>query len=57
MLLHETTAKMAVDNILAGITCKDNIWAINVDDDYHEEIKSADQEKIPKNIIVKPVSA
>ena len=51
------TAKMAVDNILAGITCKDNIWAINVDDDYHEEIKSADQEKIPKNIIVKPVSA
>lgn len=31
------TAKLAVDNIIAGITCKDNIWSINVDDDYHEE--------------------
>ena len=31
------TAKLAVDNIIAGISCKDNIWAINVDDDYHEE--------------------
>lgn len=31
------TAKVAVDNILANITSKDNIWSINVDDDYHEE--------------------
>jgi protoporphyrinogen oxidase len=31
------TAKMAVDNILAGVTSKDNIWSVNVDDDYHEE--------------------
>lgn len=31
------TAKVAVDNILAKITSKDNIWSINVDDDYHEE--------------------
>jgi protoporphyrinogen oxidase len=31
------TAKQAVDNIISGITCKDNIWNINVDDDYHEE--------------------
>lgn len=31
------TAKCAVDNILQGITTKDNIWAINVDDEYHEE--------------------
>lgn len=31
------TAKIAVDNILAGITCKENIWSVNVDDDYHEE--------------------
>lgn len=31
------TAKLAVDNIIAGISCKDNIWSINVDDDYHEE--------------------
>lgn len=32
------TAKMAVDNILAGVTSKANIWAVNVDDDYHEEV-------------------
>ena len=31
------TAKLAVDNIIAGVSCKDNMWAINVDDDYHEE--------------------
>ncbi len=31
------TAKVAVDNILAKITSKYNIWSINVDDDYHEE--------------------
>lgn len=33
------TAKLAVDNILVGITTKDNIWAVNVDDDYHEEAR------------------
>lgn len=33
------TAKMAVDNILAGVTGKANIWAVNVDDDYHEEVR------------------
>jgi protoporphyrinogen oxidase len=32
------TAKMAVDNILAGRTCKANLWTVNVDDEYHEEI-------------------
>jgi protoporphyrinogen oxidase len=32
------TAKMSVDNILAGVTSKANIWAVNVDDDYHEEV-------------------
>jgi protoporphyrinogen oxidase len=31
------TAKLAVDNILSGISSKANIWAVNVDDEYHEE--------------------
>ncbi len=31
------TARLAVDNILAGITDKSNIWAVNIDDEYHEE--------------------
>ncbi|MGB7265963.1 MAG: NAD(P)/FAD-dependent oxidoreductase [Terracidiphilus sp.] len=31
------TAMTAVDNILSGITTKDNIWAINTETEYHEE--------------------
>ena len=30
------TAMTAVDNIAAGITTKDNIWAVNTEMDYHE---------------------
>ncbi len=35
------TAMIAVDNILAGVTDKANIWAVNVDDDYHEEVRES----------------
>jgi hypothetical protein len=31
------TAMTAVDNIIAGITDKANIWAVNTEQDYHEE--------------------
>jgi len=31
------TAMQAVENIMAGITGKANIWAINTDDEYHEK--------------------
>jgi protoporphyrinogen oxidase len=31
------TAMMAVDNIVAGITDKSGLWAVNTDSDYHEE--------------------
>ncbi|WP_211242135.1 NAD(P)/FAD-dependent oxidoreductase [Pontimicrobium aquaticum] len=31
------TAITSVNNILSGITTKDNIWSINVEKDYHEE--------------------
>jgi protoporphyrinogen oxidase len=31
------TAMTAVENIVEGITTKDNIWAINTEMDYHEE--------------------
>lgn len=31
------TAKRAVELIVAGDTCKESIWGINVDDEYHEE--------------------
>ncbi len=31
------TAMTAVDNIVAGIATKDNIWAVNTEQEYHEE--------------------
>ncbi len=31
------TAMTAVDNIVAGIAAKDNIWAVNTEEEYHEE--------------------
>jgi protoporphyrinogen oxidase len=35
------TAKAAVDNIASGRSDKQNIWDINVDDEYHEEREPA----------------
>jgi hypothetical protein len=35
------TAKAAIDNIASGRTDKQNIWDINVDDEYHEEHEPA----------------
>jgi protoporphyrinogen oxidase len=31
------TAMTAVDNIIAGVTSKENLWAVNTEQDYHEE--------------------
>ncbi|MFL6451406.1 MAG: NAD(P)/FAD-dependent oxidoreductase [Bryobacteraceae bacterium] len=31
------TAMTAVDNIIAGISSRDNLWALNTEQDYHEE--------------------
>jgi protoporphyrinogen oxidase len=31
------TAMTAVENIVGGVTSKDNIWAINTESEYHEE--------------------
>jgi len=33
------TAMTAIDNIVAGITDKANIWEVNTEEDYHEETK------------------
>ena len=33
------TAMTAVDNIIAGVKFKDNIWDINTEEEYHEEKK------------------
>jgi len=29
-------AMTAVDNIVEGVKSKDNIWAVNAEDEYHE---------------------
>lgn len=31
------TAMTAVENVINNVTAKDNIWAVNADEDYHEE--------------------
>jgi protoporphyrinogen oxidase len=33
------TAMTAVDNIVAGVTSKDNIWSVNTEQEYHESKK------------------
>jgi protoporphyrinogen oxidase len=45
------TAMTAVDNIVQGITTKDNIWAINTEMEYHEE-KDASAGALPKPAVV-----
>ena len=35
--LSMLTAIAAVENISAGVKPKDNIWAVNTEEDYHEE--------------------
>jgi len=41
------TSMVAVDNIGAGITSKANVWAVNTEQDYHEE-KIANPSAIPE---------
>jgi hypothetical protein len=37
------TAMQAVENVLGGVTSKENIWSINTEQDYHEQ-KSGEEE-------------
>ncbi|GAA3946143.1 NAD(P)-binding protein [Chitinophaga oryziterrae] len=41
------TAMVAVDNIIAGVEGKDNIWAINTEQEYHEEKATTSQATTP----------
>jgi len=34
------TAMVAVDNIIAGKKTKENLWAVNTEDEYHEAKKA-----------------
>jgi protoporphyrinogen oxidase len=36
------TAMVAVDNIIAGETSKDNLWAVNTEEEYHEAKQNVD---------------
>lgn len=44
------TAMVAVDNIVAGITSKDNLWSINTEQEYHEEKKQESVVKVVSTI-------
>ncbi len=35
------TAMVAVDNIIAGVTDRDNLWALNTEQEYHEDKQPA----------------
>ena len=45
------TAMVAVDNIVAGITDKGNIWSINTEQEYHEE-RSSESKPLPQRDVV-----
>ena len=38
------TAMMAVDNLVAGITDKSNLWDVNTETEYHEEATAPDRQ-------------
>jgi protoporphyrinogen oxidase len=46
------TAMTAVDNILHGVTSKENIWAINTEMEYHEEERDEQAGPLPKPVVV-----
>jgi protoporphyrinogen oxidase len=48
------TAMVAVDNILAGITDKTNLWEVNTEQEYHEEKEEA---RVLAEVSRVPVSA
>jgi hypothetical protein len=39
------TAMTAVDNIIADVRSRDNLWALNTEQDYHEEKQEEEKEK------------
>ncbi|SEM38565.1 Protoporphyrinogen oxidase [Chitinophaga rupis] len=45
------TAMVAVDNIVAGVTEKENIWSINTEQEYHEEKEKGSETIAQENSI------
>jgi protoporphyrinogen oxidase len=48
------TAMTAVDNIISGIRSRDNLWALNTEQDYHEEKKEpvTSKKETPQEVAV-----
>ncbi|HVU56042.1 MAG TPA: NAD(P)/FAD-dependent oxidoreductase [Puia sp.] len=44
------TAMVSVDNIIAGVTSKENIWSINTEQEYHEEKKVIEKPTVPQGL-------
>jgi len=50
------TAMVAVDNIMAGVTGKDNLWSINTEQEYHEEKAAKEPDIAPEQSpVLEPV--
>ena len=49
------TAMTAVDNIIANIRSRDNLWALNTEQDYHEEKAEIQEEKPDPEPVSTPV--
>jgi protoporphyrinogen oxidase len=47
---HSMLAAMtAVDNIIGNVTSRENLWALNTEEDYHEEKITDEKEPIPES--------
>jgi hypothetical protein len=42
-------AMTAVDNIIGNVTSRENLWALNTEEDYHEEKITDEKEPIPES--------
>jgi hypothetical protein len=49
------TAMTAVDNILAGVIDKSNLWAVNTEMEYHEEKEQGTATATPKKEVAAEV--
>ena len=46
---HSMLAAMtAVDNIIGNVTSRENLWALNTEEDYHEEKVTDEKQQVPE---------
>jgi hypothetical protein len=48
------TAMTAVDNIVAAVRCRDNLWALNTEQNYHEQKASDTTQRRSPYLLQRP---